>query len=136
MIHSKTCRLGWIVTPLVRKVTPVPSFINVLFTDILSSSSSSSSDTKEPNAIINARRLYSSCIDEEAIETDGVVALISFINTQFGGWPILQGSAWDNSTFNFVHLLLKMNEYGNKIIYGLGTGIDDKNSSVYSIQVK
>ena len=111
-----------------------PLFIRSLLIDLLSSSTPNR--TNEPNAIINARRLYASCLNEEATETEGVDILISLINTQFGGWPILQGSSWDNSTFNFARLLIKMNEYGNNVIYAVGTTTNDKNSSAYIVHVR
>ena len=62
--------------------------------------------------------------------------ILSLVNTELGGWPILQGSTWDNSSFNFSHLLLKLNEYSSSIIYNIGTQIDDQNSSLLGIQVK
>ncbi len=99
-------------------------------------STSPSNDTKELDAIVQSRRLYNSCVDENQIETDGVDAILSLVNTELGGWPILQGSTWDSSTFNFSHLLLQLNEYNNYIIYKAGTEIDDKNSSITSIRVR
>jgi len=86
--------------------------------------------------INNARRLYDSCVNETAIELDGVDAILSLINSQFGGWPILQGSSWSNSSFNLSNLLLKLREYNHNIIYSSGTSTDDKNSSAYYIRVK
>jgi hypothetical protein len=92
-------------------------------------------DPNEPRAIVNARNLYHSCIDEQKIEDDGVDSIFSLINTQLGGWPILQGSSWDNSTFNLLNLLLKLREYNNNIIFGIDTSIDDKNSTEYDLAV-
>jgi hypothetical protein len=80
--------------------------------------------------------MYTSCINEDAIEADGVNAILSFINTELGGWPILHGSTWNNSTFNFSHLLLKLSEYGNTVIYSVGIRIDEKNSSLQGIRVR
>lgn len=91
--------------------------------------------TNESKSIINARRLYDSCVNEEAIEANGANAMLSLINIELGGWPILQGSTWNNSTFNFSNLLLKLVEYGSYIIYAVGTEVDNKNSSVNLIRV-
>ena len=104
-----------------------------LFADLLSLSPPNG--TNEPDAILNARRLYASCVDEETIEVDGVDAILAFVNTELGGWPLLQGSAWVNSTFNFSRLLLKLYEYNSNVIYNAGTGIYDMNSSAYIIRV-
>ncbi|CAF0965181.1 unnamed protein product [Adineta ricciae] len=85
--------------------------------------------------INNTRVLYDSCIDEATIEATGVNTLLSAINTEFGGWPILQNSAWNASTYNLSVLLQKLREYNQNIIYSFGTSIDDQNSTVYFIRV-
>ncbi|UJR14935.1 hypothetical protein I4U23_001917 [Adineta vaga] len=86
-------------------------------------------------SINNARVLFDSCVNESAIETDSVNSILSLINTEFGGWPMLQGSSWNSSTFNLSRLLLKLREYNHHIIYSCGTSIDDTNSSIYYIRV-
>jgi hypothetical protein len=104
-----------------------------LFADLLSLSPPNG--TNESNAILNVRRLYASCVNEETIEVDGVDTILAFMNTELGGWPVWQGSAWVNSTFNFSRLLLKLYEYNSNVIYNAGTGIYDMNSSAYIIRV-
>ncbi|CAF3365460.1 unnamed protein product [Rotaria sp. Silwood1] len=96
---------------------------------------SSTNETNELNSIINARRLYKSCVNQETIEADSVDFLLSLINNEFGGWPILQGPIWNNSTFNLSNLLLKMAEYNLNSIYVVMTTVDDKNSSMHAIGV-
>jgi hypothetical protein len=80
--------------------------------------------------------MYASCIDEDGIEADGFNAILSFINTELGGWPILHGSTWNNSTFNFFRLVLKLSEYSSSVIYNSRTQIDEKNSSIQGIRVR
>ncbi len=87
-------------------------------------------------SIINARLLYNSCINESAIESEGVDGILSLINDEFGGWPILQGSSWNISSFNFSRLLFKLREYDHNVIYYFGTSTDDQNSSAYYIRVR
>ncbi|CAF1071368.1 unnamed protein product [Adineta steineri] len=99
-------------------------------------SSSPSNITKESKAITNARRLYSSCIDEDTIETEGIDVIMSMINKELGGWPVLQGSAWNESTFDFDRLMLKLSQYNNYIFYTVNADVDEKNSSVRSIHGK
>jgi hypothetical protein len=89
----------------------------------------------ESKAIISARRLYNSCVNEDAIETEDVDAILSLINTEFGGWPILQGSTWRESTFNFSQLLFKLSQYHNFVFYYIETKIDENNTSTYRIRV-
>jgi hypothetical protein len=62
--------------------------------------------------------------------------ILEFINKELGGWPILQGSTWDESTFDFAHLMLKLSQHNNFILYTVETDIDEKNSSVRSIRVR
>jgi len=108
--------------------------IRNIYLDILTSPLPN--DTINIQSINNARILYDSCINETAIEFEGVETILSIINNEFGGWPILEGSSWNNSLFNFSNLLIKLREYNHNIIYNCGTSIDDKNSSVYYIRVK
>ncbi|CAF1051487.1 unnamed protein product [Adineta ricciae] len=92
-------------------------------------------DMTNIQCINNTRVLYDSCVDEATIETIGVNTLLSTINTEFGGWPILQNSAWNASTYNLSVLLQKLREYNQNIIYSFGTSIDDQNSTVYFVRV-
>ncbi|CAF3834479.1 unnamed protein product [Rotaria magnacalcarata] len=96
---------------------------------------STSNNTNKPEAIFNAQRLFASCVNETAIVADSVDVLLSFVNTELGGWPILKGSTWDDTTFNFSQLLLKLAEYGSDVIYIAGTQIDDRNSSIQAILI-
>ncbi|CAF3334120.1 unnamed protein product [Rotaria socialis] len=98
-------------------------------------STASTNSTAEPQSVTNARTLYRSCIDEMKIETDGVDAILSLINTHFDGWPILQGSSWNSSAFNLTNLLLKLRQYSYNIIYLIGSLTDENNSSATSIYV-
>ena len=111
-----------------------PLFTFVSFLDLLSSSSPNR--IVEPKAITNVRRLYASCINETTIELKSVNEILSFINRELGGWPILEGSTWNHSTFNLSNLLLKLHEYNKGIIYNINTKVDLINSSIYCIRVR
>jgi hypothetical protein len=91
--------------------------------------------TVESKAIINARRLYTACVNEDAVETEDIDGILSLINTEFGGWPILLGSTWNESTFNFSQLLFKLSQYNNFVFYYIETKINRKNTSTYLIRV-
>lgn len=94
-------------------------------------------NTNMSKAVLNTHRLYASCINETGIaDNKDVDVLMSFITTELGGWPILQGLTWNNATFNFSKLLLKLGEYNSDVFYMAGTQIDDMNSSIQAIRVR
>ncbi len=78
----------------------------------------------EPTAITNARRLYDSCIDEYAIDEEGLDVIRSLINQELGGWPKWTGSTWDESMFDLSDRLLKLNQYNKFVFYHVETTID------------
>lgn len=93
-------------------------------------------DTVHIKAVSNARVLYSSCVNESAIESAGADTLLSLVETELGGWPILHGSSWRETHFNLSRLLIKLREYNSHIIFYSTTTTDDKNSSAYYIRVR
>ena len=110
------------------------TFETVCFVELLSTPPSAN-DNEELDAIVNSRRLYDSCLDEDRIETEGIKSILTLINTEFGGWPILQGSEWNSSAFNFTRLLLKLNEYNNFAVFVVATHTNERNSSINGIRV-
>ncbi len=119
---------------LIGRISNISFFIfKLLYSDLLSVTPPDG--TVEPNAITNARNLYESCIDEAGIETDGVEPVLDIINNEFGGWPILEGAAWNPTTFNLSDILLKLRRYDNEIIFSVATATNQQNSSVYDIEV-
>lgn len=99
-------------------------------------SSLSLNKTVGSKAIANVQRLYTSCMDDTSTELNSVKTVLSFISTELGGWPILLGSTWNHSTYNFSRVLLKLHEYNQNIIYNINTNIDLINSSIHCIRVK
>jgi hypothetical protein len=95
-----------------------------------------SNGTVEPRAITNSRNLYDSCNDEATIEADGVAPILSIIANEFGGWPMLEGTSWNASTFNLSDLLVKLRKYDDGMIYSIVTATNQQNSSVYDIEVR
>ena len=69
------------------------------------------------------------------IETNGIDVILTLINREFGGWPILEGSNWNNLEWNLSKVLFKLNEYNTNVFYNIKTNIDDRNSSIYTIEV-
>ena len=80
--------------------------------------------------------MYSSCVDETQIDNEGIKPILSIIQNEFGGWPILEGASWNPSTFNISNVLLKLRQYNYVVIYNINTDIDEKNSSLTDVIVK
>ncbi|CAF1518826.1 unnamed protein product, partial [Rotaria sordida] len=99
-------------------------------------SSSPTNGKTESKAIINARHWYNSCINESAIEEEGANVILSFINKELGGWPVLLGDTWNESTFDFYRLILKLSQHNHFIPYTIETTIDRRNSSLRSIKIE
>jgi membrane metallo-endopeptidase-like protein 1 len=97
-------------------------------------SSTPMNETEELQCVMNARLFYDTCINETKIETDGNGPVMSLIN-EFGGWPILQGSSWNSTTFNLSTLLFQLRQYNYNIIFRINSDIDEKNSSATNIVV-
>ncbi|CAF1425917.1 unnamed protein product [Rotaria magnacalcarata] len=86
-------------------------------------------------SINSARLLYTSCINETALALEAESALLNFVDNELGGWPILQGSSWNESSFDLANLMYKLREYNQNIVFGFSTSTDEKNSSAYFIQL-
>lgn len=92
--------------------------------------------TVVPKAVDNAIVLYNSCLDEAGIEADGVEPVLSILENEFGGWPILLGANWNPTTFNLSNLLVRLRAYDDGILYSVSTNTNQENSSVYDIEVR
>ena len=107
---------------------------SLVFSDILTSPLPN--DTTQIRAIANARQLFMSCNDENGIDSAGVAPILTIVNQELGGWPILLGSSWNSTTFDIARLMINLRQYSHNLIYSFGTSTDDRNSSVYYIRVR
>ena len=78
-------------------------------------------------ALRNARQLYTTCMDEDAIDTYSARVIDQLIEDQLGGRPFVSGSSWNNSMFDLSATLLKLNQYDNFPFFHVQT-IFDNNS--------
>ncbi|CAF1324461.1 unnamed protein product [Rotaria sordida] len=98
-------------------------------------SSTPSNGTIESKAITNARHWYNECVNGNASKIEDILAIFSFIQKELGGWPLIEGLAWNESTFDFYRLMFKLNQYNSFKLYTVKTIIDYKNSSLRSILI-
>ena len=82
-----------------------------------------------------AQRLFDSCMNESSIESYDIHSMISFINDELGGWPLLSESSWNEAQFDLAQTLNKFNQHSLSTFFSILTQLDEKNSSNYCIYV-
>ncbi|KAB7507712.1 Endothelin-converting enzyme 1 [Armadillidium nasatum] len=90
--------------------------------------------SEDSRSTIIAKTLYKGCMDEEKIESLGVTPLKTLLS-QLGGWPVLEGEAWNEEAFDWVELMAKLRKYNNDILLSEWVGADVTNSSNHIIQL-
>ncbi|KAF5307510.1 hypothetical protein FQR65_LT06865 [Abscondita terminalis] len=58
-----------------------------------------------------AKNLYKHCMNESAIERDGLET-IKIVLHKLGGWPVVDGIHWDESKFQWMHAEYVLREFG------------------------
>ena len=95
----------------------------------------SSSEFNESKAIRNARRFYTTCLNEPKIEHESINVLLSLINKEFGGWPVLLGLDWNESSFDLSRLWIQLSRYNSYVFFQFESRIDKKNPSNYRLKL-
>ena len=56
---------------------------------------------------------------------------------EFGGWPVVVGDNWDESSFEWIEILYKFNRFGYSINFLMSfyVTVDQKNSTARIIDV-
>jgi len=79
------------------------------------------------------KTLFRSCMNTDEIERRGEEPLLRLLD-RFGGWPVLMGTNWNSSTFDWINLIGELRLFNNDILVSLWVGPDGKNSDQYIIQ--
>ena len=87
-------------------------------------------DEKDFESYKKAKNYYKLCMDEEKQDAIGVKPLMEILS-KLGGWPLLEGDAWDGEQFNIWNLSIKLKHLGLSSDYFASVGIanDDRNNS-------
>ncbi|KAF2888363.1 hypothetical protein ILUMI_17810, partial [Ignelater luminosus] len=84
----------------------------------------------EPKPFVLLKKLYNVCLNTEAIEQEGLKTA-NLLLREIGGWPVLEGAAWNESDFDWKKTMYKFREHGlptyNFLL--MYVGVDTKNSS-------
>ncbi|KAH9518883.1 18S rRNA pseudouridine methyltransferase, partial [Bulinus truncatus] len=82
----------------------------------------------ELHSIGKAKTLYSSCTNYSLINKRGDAPLKEFLLQELGGWPLIH-KEWNESNFDLVSLIQKVNLHGSYIIMQFYASTDDKDSN-------
>lgn len=84
----------------------------------------------EPKPFRMARDVYKSCMDKDQIEALGLEPLKMILKT-LGGWPVLEGTDWNNDKYVWYEQIYKFRQMGYSVDYFVDFSVttDLKNSS-------
>lgn len=82
------------------------------------------------------RNFYRSCLNISAIEKIGDTPLHLALK-RFGGWPIIDGSNWNASNFDWIDTLIKFREHGfnHDVLIDLSVMPDYRNNTRHIIDL-
>ena len=86
-------------------------------------------------SILNAKRLYASCIDEWTIEEKALPDLLNVINKQFGGWPILRDGPYRRSRQSFLEFLVVLRKIDSPQLFEVVVSYNPKNPKRFILRV-
>jgi len=86
--------------------------------------------------LFESHQLYQSCLNKTRAEEVGLAPLKEVLD-QFGGWPVVVGDSWDDSTFVWTEMIYKFRLAGYSIDYFVDFSVttDLKNSTSRTIDV-
>uniref|UniRef100_A0A2C9L403 Peptidase M13 N-terminal domain-containing protein n=1 Tax=Biomphalaria glabrata TaxID=6526 RepID=A0A2C9L403_BIOGL len=81
----------------------------------------------ELSSIQKAKTLYASCMNEDMINQVGSKPLQELLVTEFGGWPLTYDK-WEESQFNLLTIVKKVNVYEHSTIFNFDYKVHDTDS--------
>ncbi|XP_061704428.1 neprilysin-2 isoform X3 [Cydia pomonella] len=84
----------------------------------------------EPRPFVLAKTLYQACMNRSSIEARGTAPLLEMLR-RLGGWPVLEGTAWNENAFSWEKSVYKFRAAGYSVDYffDFSIGVDVKNST-------
>ena len=84
-------------------------------TDLIetTTTNTTTNETTTTPAIETMKNMYRSCMNLTAIEKLGITSLRNALD-ELGGWPVVQGSSWNESTFDWINVTRKIRKIGFK----------------------
>ena len=91
-------------------------------------------DEQDIKATVNAKQLFASCINEDAIEKRGLQPILDYINEELSGWPILNSSTQYNITV--IDRLIRLKKVDSSQLFECFVSTDPKNPKKNVLRVK
>ncbi len=85
--------------------------------------------------MVNAKRFYASCVDEWAIEEKGLGDLMSSINKNFGGWPILNEGPYRRNRQQFLDYMIALRRFDSAQLFEVAVSYNPKNPKRFLLRV-
>ncbi|KAF5307512.1 hypothetical protein FQR65_LT06867 [Abscondita terminalis] len=84
------------------------------------------------------KRVYKACMNVSEIENDNLETLKEVLNTVGGGWPLLKGTEWNETQFNWLKATYTLRNLGYEfsIFLDLNVRSDPRNASRSIFQVR
>jgi len=84
----------------------------------------------EPKPFALVRNLYQSCMNRSLLQSKGLDPIKQMLK-KLGGWPVLEGDAWDPSEFTWKDSVYKFRQHGYSVDYFIDFSVttDVKNST-------
>nr|WBW70053.1 venom protein [Lampona murina] len=91
-------------------------------------------EASDPPFIKMIKKFYKVCTDEESINEAGSEPLKEVLKN-LGGWPVVEGTEWDDSNFDWIESLKSLRQLGfnHNILLSLSVSPDFKNSLVNKV---
>ncbi|KAF0289689.1 Neprilysin-2 [Amphibalanus amphitrite] len=83
---------------------------------------------QDPPATVTLKKYFSSCMDKDGIEKKALDPMKSILK-RMGGWPVLEGLSWDESSFDWAEAIYRNRELGfpNSYVFKFSVTADIKN---------
>nr|XP_023018365.1 neprilysin-2-like [Leptinotarsa decemlineata] len=92
--------------------------------------------TEDPRSLNIAKKFYRACMNESAIEEEGLKK-IKQIFVRLGGWPTLQGNNWREDQFDWMDAVHKLRKLGvnSHVFFRVSVDRDEGDDSRYVLGI-
>lgn len=112
------------------------SIVRDIVDDQLKTIINEKSDPKESKPFRLAKDYNAACLNKDIIAERGIKPLADILES-YGGWPVIKGDLWSDSSWNWIEIIQKFRRMGleTNIIFSFSVSTDLKNSSARVLNV-